>query len=82
MKVQFVAWNGPYHHFVFDAGFKTLCDYAFGPIREIDTEDIDIALADEMEEEFKKLYPDYEERFNHSDVISEKDIKDYWTCYI
>lgn len=81
MKVQFVAWNGPYSHFAFDAGFKTLCDYTFGPIREIDAEDIDIALADEMEEEFKKLYPDYEKRFNHSDVISEKTIRDYWTLF-
>ena len=74
MKVQFVAWNGCYRYFTFDAGFKTLCEYTFGPIREIDSEEIDIALADEMEEEFKKIYPDYEERFNHWDIISEKDL--------
>ena len=73
MKVQFVAWNGPCHSFSLDTRFKTLCEYACGPIREIDLEDFDIALAEEMEEEFKKIYPDYEERFNHCEVISVDD---------
>lgn len=73
MKVQFVAWNGPCHSFSLDTRFKALCEYACGPIREIGAEDIDIVLADEMEEEFKRIYPDYYERFSHFDVISEKD---------
>ena len=72
MKVCFVAWKGPHHAFSFDAGFRTLNDYIFGPVRDVDLEEVDVLLADELEKEFRKKHPDYESEYNHADVITDK----------
>jgi len=66
MKAQIIAWNGPYKEYKDnDIGFKTLNDYQYGPIREIEESTLSIAI--EMEEEFKTMYPDFEH--NHMQLI-------------
>lgn len=72
MKVCFVVWRGPSSSFSFDAGFRTLNEYKYGLIREIGNREVDVAMAEEMEEEFKKLNPNYEVYYNHADVITEE----------
>ncbi len=69
MKARFVVWNGPSPEYRDDAGFKTLNEYRFGPIRNIP--DTDAAIAEEMQNEVSLLYPDFQ--YNHAQLLSEED---------
>ena len=67
MKARAVAWNGPNQEYKDDLDFKALNDYKYGQIKEI--EELTPAEADEMENGFKEMYPDFE--YNHMEIVTE-----------
>ena len=70
MKARIVVWRGPCSEYRDDAGFKTLNEYKYGPIKSI--EEKNSVIAEEMEKEISMLYPDFQ--YNHAQLITEEDM--------
>lgn len=68
MKARTVAWNGQSQEFRDSVGFKTLNDYKYDPIRDIEESDIDVAEV--LREEFDTKYPEFS--YNHMQVVAEE----------